>query len=351
MRDEHYTSAELADLMVDSLPQQFRPQMLGDFAAGEGSLILPAIKRWPRCRVVCNDVSNSSARWLRNRLPRALVSNVDFLNERSVKAANFAPLKGKLDLILLNPPFSQRLVGPTTVVVEGKTYRVGIAMAFLVRALQYLSEGGRLVAVMPEGSLVSDRDAIALNWIKSNYQFHVFRRNHVADFSGVRARTCLIRIGPRKRKKPLNLESDGLVGCLDLLHRGRCQMHKVKKHLDSKGRTLIHTKQLVDGRVSPGPRVEGFPVVEGPALLFPRVGRVTPEKVAILDAQSSGILSDCVIAFRCASVAQAADYRQKVLKNWNLFASAYKGTGAPYVTVYGLSQRLSAILGVQSARS
>ena len=61
MIDQHFTPPLLASLLVDSLPKEFIPSYIADFAVGEGSLIYAALKKWPRgVSVVANDLCKTT---------------------------------------------------------------------------------------------------------------------------------------------------------------------------------------------------------------------------------------------------------------------------------------------------
>ena len=100
---------------------------------------------------------------------------------------------------------------------------------------------------------------------------------------------------------------------------------------------------LQNGAVmSSGVHVMGA-VLTGPALLFPRVGLVTPGKLCVLSKGRQVTLSDCVLGVACESETEVELLRQMVLANWPTFASAYRGTGAPYITLERASRVLSNI--------
>lgn len=60
---------------------------------------------------------------------------------------------------------------------------------------------------------------------------------------------------------------------------------------------LVHTCHLIDGRVvKSGAKVLAKRQVCGPAILLPRVGRVTPDKICVLEAGETVAVSDCIIS-------------------------------------------------------
>ena len=347
MIDQHYTSNELAHTMVESLPANFCPSSVADFAAGEGSLLAAALVKWPNLKVIANDLSPANARELRGKYPNGLISTANFLRERSVRSSKFSALAGKVDLILINPPFSQRGIPPADLEILGQRYRVGVAVAFLYRALQFISENGLLMAILPDGCLAGERDAAAWQAIRNQFRVDIIRDNARSAFSGVRARTSLVRISRAEScSKSPSILTTTLDGKEIKLKRGRCQMHTVSDHRSAGGVPLVHTTDLENGKVGKrGVLVAGFPKIRGPAILFPRVGRITPGKVTILESGRVVSLSDCVIGLTCSTRKEADKVHARILHNWADFASAYRGTGAPYITVKAAALNLGHLLG------
>jgi hypothetical protein len=81
--------------------------------------------------------------------------------------------------------------------------------------------------------------------------------------------------------------------------------------------------------------------VAGPAILIPRVGRVTPDKVTVLRAKTKVMISDCVIGLKTRSLAAARTLRDTLVTNFDVFSAAYVGTGAPHITLDRLRMTLS----------
>lgn len=336
MIDQFYTPPELASVLVGCLPKSFQPKVVADFAAGEGSLLTAAQSRWPMARKLANDVSPATVRWLKTSHPKWAVSNADFMSERSVRSSSLRVWIGRVDLVLLNPPFSQRSRKPLPVSYRGEVFGVSLAVAFLVRSLEFVESDGYLLAVLPDGCLVGKCDEKIWARLRQDFHIEVLRDNANSAFDGVRARTSLVRMAKARIKKhPSSKFVDSFAGENSLeFRRGQVQMHRFRVSKSPKALPLVHTTRLVHGETSLlGPRVVALNSVCGPALLFPRVGRVTPEKICTLEAGRSVVLSDCVIATQRGSDEQVIELRLNILSNWALFAEAYRGTGAPYLTL------------------
>ena len=78
----------------------------------------------------------------------------------------------------------------------------------------------------------------------------------------------------------------------------------------------------------------------GPAVLLPRVGRPSVEKIAVLDNGVGVAISDCVIALACASDTAALEVRGRLVQKWPRLEQLYTGTGAPYLTVESIHKLL-----------
>jgi hypothetical protein len=243
----------------------------------------------------------------------------------------------------LNPPFSRKDKRTYPVQVDGEASNASVALTFIVHSLQFLRPSGSILAVLPDGCLVGLHDRPVWGSLERLFKVEVIRDNARSAFCGVRARTCLVRMTrldkeatsePRKATVPTAAPVDVV--------RGLCQMHSRIKARGRSGASLVHTSHMRSGTiVDSGERVEGK-VVAGPALLFPRVGLVTPEKLCTLGAGRQVVLSDCVLGVECGSEADVQSLRRRILASWPTFASGYRGTGAPYITV----QRAATILAM-----
>jgi len=333
MIDVFYTPDSLAMSMVRSLPKGFNPSKVADFTAGEGSLLEAAASLWPGAMIFANDVCPRTVRRLRAREPQWSVSCVDFVSERSRTQSKFGRQAGAFDLILLNPPFSQRGMKPTGWPgMPGIT--TGQAALFLYIALGYLAPSGYLLAILPDGCLSSTRDRKGWMALAAAYDIEVISNNPRNSFKGVSARTSIVRVKKKAFQKQVKAsgQPDVVTTLSTEVVRGAHQMHVLQN--SRKGIPLIHTSELRDGAVCDARlRIVAEKTIRGPALLFPRVGRVTPEKVCFLEASREVALSDCVLGIRCATTKEAHELKNKLLNAWPKFAEGFRGTGAPYITV------------------
>ena len=126
-------------------------------------------------------------------------------------------------------------------------------------------------------------------------------------------------------------------------------MHLVDEWVSVDGYPLVHTSNLSKNLVSlRGCRTVDYKhIMHGPAVLVPRVGLVTPEKIAFLPEGVSVVLSDCVLGIKCKMNTNASLLNQAILDDWEIFRSAYGGTGAPYTTLERIREVLSSCVNVQ----
>lgn len=339
--DRFYTSPELADALVDLATPRRSTLSIADFACGEGSLLLAAERRWPAASMIANDISAASVSKLRKSRPKWWTACSDFLNPRSVRSSSLRNHLAGVDLALLNPPFSRRNRQTFEVAVGDEVFHASIAMAFVVNSIPFLRPDGTILAVLPDGCLIGKHDESVWRALRKQFKVEVIRDNARSAFQGVRARTCLVRM--TKLNMPLTAVEHVASSPALAIVRGRVQMHSRKEVSSRAGNPLVHTKHLQNGTVmNSGVHVMGA-VLTGPALLFPRVGLVTPGKLCVLGNGRQVTLSDCVLGVACESETEVELLRQMVLADWPAFASAYRGTGAPYITLERASRVLSNI--------
>lgn len=331
MIDQHFTPPLLASLLVDSLPTAFQPSYIADFAVGEGSLIYAALKKWPRgLNVVANDLSINTLNLLNNDWDKF---NVDFLDRRAIVNSELKKFENKIDLILLNPPFSQRGIKPILWENTEAKIKSGVALNFIYNSLNFLKSGGFLVAVVPNGCLTSQRDKKALTYLKENYKFKIITHNREATFDKVRVKTSIIMI---ENIKPTNYQEDIQLS-IDKLNprvfRGKFQMHTASINSFDKGYPLVHTSSLKNNTID---FLNCFKVanknsiVRGPAVLFPRVGNFNQEKICILSSELEIVISDCIFSIKCKNLAEAECLKKAIYMYWEDFKKNYSGTGALY---------------------
>lgn len=343
--DRHYTPADLAEAMVRQV-RLTEPTVVADFAAGAGALLAEAQARWPSARLVATDVDRSSIGRLAKLRLGWDVGRCDFLNQHSRRSCQTLRLaRGRVSLLLLNPPFSSR--GGSTVPVASRAsgnLSSSPAMAFLLLGLDYLAADGRAVAILPSGSLHNRKDRPAWTAVRQRFNVRTLARWRKGAFPDCAASTVLVELAPKvkcrsprtsrpvaKRKGAIRVE----------VVRGTCPVHALPDRCD--GPTLVHSSDLKHrGVILNGHRGFGtFRCLRGPAVLIPRVGAITRDKVCLLNESPALMLSDCVIGLRAKSTSDATRVHELMLRHFGRLRGAYVGTGAPHVTL----ERLIVALG------
>ena len=111
----------------------------------------------------------------------------------------------------------------------------------------------------------------------------------------------------------------------------------------STGPVLVHSTDLRSSRVYlNGCRgISEERRLYGPSVLLPRVGRITKDKIALLQSLDTPIvLSDCVIAITTTTLDDARRVQKLLIEGFPSLRAQYVGTGAPFVTL----QRLRTVL-------
>jgi len=251
-------------------------------------------------------------------------------------------------LILLNPPFTCR--GARTEQVSFGTMQVNcsVALAFVLTAVSYMTEDGQLVAVLPQGSLRSSKDATGWGLLRSLFDVEIHQNLHCRAFSGAVVHTSVVSFKKRARatlklaKRTTNNSGASAAPAVEII-RGKIQLHNAR--LVRSGVPLIHSTELRDGRVQITSRHVASSTrstIRGPAVLLPRVGTPCKQKVAVLSSSVEIALSDCVIALRCATDHHAEDVAALLRGDrWTDVAALYGGTCARYVRVAVLQDWLT----------
>ena len=301
--------------------------------------------------MVATDIDYEAVRNLRKLSETWRTGVCDFTNPRSRQSSPvLRSLHGRTNLVLLNPPFSCRGGKRVSATVEGATSECSPGLAFVVNSIDYMIEGGELIAVLPQGSLTSEKDAATWALLRRMGDIEVLKNNGFGTFARAAVRTTVLRF--QKRQKRVGAELPPVPnGCgasrsglpIVRIVRGTTQMNEIQRregYADSV--PFVHSTHLQDFTVSSHYNVRGGlgRCAIGPMVLLPRVGQPKRSKVAQYRDRDVLMLSDCVIALMCESAERAEVLWRDLQSNWNLLEREYVGSGARYIT----NQRLSRIL-------
>lgn len=321
---------------------QTSPNTIADFSAGNGSLLVEGIARWPNANIVACDIDTHTVRNLKRNYPFWNISQCNFLSLTSRnQAIHIKQRLKKIDVILLNPPFSCRGGEIYKVLMNGKEILCSKALAFLIESTQYLADDGELIALLPQNTLSSEKDKKGWDYLLNNYTIRKGKTSARGAFKGCFARCVIVRLTNRKRTKKIDStpNKSAIKNFIDInLIRGTVQMHE-----NSKGSTtLVHTKDLQKSKVILNGHVasNSRPSVIGPAVLIPRVGQPSPSKISLYIRRKRVVLSDCVLGIQCKTKLEAEWIQNMILDDWITFRKIYTGTCANYTTL----QRLRAFL-------
>ena len=348
--DAHYTPSALARSIV-AAGSNLEPEVVADLAAGRGDLLLEAERIWPSATFVATDIDPESIAHLSALRPDWIVGRCDLRNSRSRSACHaLRNARKAISLLLLNPPFSCRGGTKFSVPTRIGPIAASTAMSFLLLATDYVAENGTIVVILPLGCMTNLKDVEAWNYLKSRYDVYHLSNSARGTFRGSSASTAIVRLSPpatlpdtKTHPAPALCPKDAIEVTVT---RGCCQPHRSPNNNGSA--ILVHYTDIRDGSVELNGR-RGFGThrcIQGPALIIPRVGRITRGKVAILSHTEAVMLSDCVIAITPKVREHLHLLRDRILENFGQLRASYVGTGAPFVTLGRLHTALSA-MGVQ----
>lgn len=358
--DRIYTPPDLAKQLVD-VSSLRAPKIIADFAAGDGELLRASSVRWPKARLIGTDICRATVRRLKGYDIGAKIGCCDFLSVLSRQRCKaLYGFRRQVNLIILNPPFSCR-GGKRIVAQDGDvTLYCSPALAFIVTALEFAARRFEIIAVLPAGSLTSEKDETAWQHIRKRCEVEVVSSNSHDIFSGYFPKTVIVRIGrhlaneavatPRKSNSRSAAHSDSSTTRIQII-RGTKQMHKLEANSTAPLLPLLHTTDIGNVDFSRTKhRCRGGRSILGPVVLLPRVGYPRKERIVVYDASEETVISDCIIAIACSSKSAAIDIRRRILNRFVKLEACYGGTCAPYVTLRSLRKFLST-LGISEAAS
>lgn len=331
-KDEFYTSTALASRLISYIPTNVKIKSVADFCIGGGELLIAALKRWKELDCYGVDISNNAINNLQAIYPKWHLEVFDFTGD--VTEGSFLQNK-RFDLILLNPPFTCKGSIVNEIYYKGVAYHASTAMLFLVNALKYINKQGGMYAIIPMGTLYSQKDRKLWNAIYEDYLVTLLQENDISYFKDCSPSIAIISIKPGKTISKLGALDDVVITNSPKVQliRGKLSMFKVNK-MDN-GFQLIHTTLMknniiIDGNIR---TMHSESTVQGPAVLIPRVGNPNSGKICVINEGNTYVLSDCVIGLKTNSINDAKQLMGMIIDDWDNFKKLYKGTGAKYITM------------------
>lgn len=344
MKDSYYTSTDLAINLVRYVSIK-NCTSVADFCIGGGELLRAAIGRFPDICCYGTDISQDAILELQKKHPTWNTCVCDFTSEINREDIFF--LKGKFDLILLNPPFTCKGSKINTINYNESIYHVSTAMMFLVYSLQYLRQDGEILAILPISTMYSNKDAKIRTELSKNYNIQILEESEKHNFKECSPSIVLISIKKgasitgrnqqAKIKLPISCNSKYKA----VIIRGKISMYQTSNY---KGDLqLIHTTSMRNNRIINTNILASHPQseVQGPAILIPRVGNPSIQKICTITGLTTYTLSDCVIAIKFTTIKDMNKVFKSIIKDWENFKELYKGTGAKYITIERLKLYLN----------
>ncbi len=342
--DAIYTPPELADFLA-SASSLASPASIADFAAGDGALLKAAAERWPYAKLFGSDIDEAAVRAVSLNILGCDAEQHDFLAD-----TNGFAMDRTFELILLNPPFSCRGNTQHKVDFNGNSYSASKALVFVARAIQFLTDGGEIIAILPASVMLSERDSKLLEALRAWGTVEQIGEEWKAAFRSHAVAITILRVSKVKSILPHGNEKPQLVSLRAYsveMSRGCLSVHN---YVAAKsGPSYIHTTDMRDGKLGKLSR-KASPIrrkVRGPAVLVPRVGRPSQEKM-VLFPDGEAVLSDCVIALQTIPPGREDELMQTLNENWESFKQAYGGSCAPYTTLKRVAEALLR-LGIPSS--
>lgn len=342
MIDQFFTPSKIAESSIFGLRTK-GINIIADFAIGDGSLV-KAVKFEPK-KIIGLDIDQNVIKKIKKNHPKWILRSGDFINPNKTVKKWLYQWEKKIDLILLNPPFSCRGGAFVSVMFEDNEVRCRTALAFVLNALHYLSPKGKLIAILPLSCIKSDSDLRIFELLKNNWEIKIGAKFGRNTFKGCNPNSVVISL-KRKWKKVNNpVELSALrpqISHVEIL-RGNIPMYTAK---DSGIYPVIHTTNLQQNfldkrgmkKISKSSRF-----VQGVFVCVQRVGLPDRAKIVLVATRKKYVLSDCVIAIKGSTIEDTKKLYQLLSQNWEIFSQMYESTCAPYITISQLQNFLFTI--------
>lgn len=346
-----YSPPELAAKMIAKVKHGETLSYIGDFAAGDGQLLKAAHEEWPQSTIIATDINKSSVALLRRTKTAWQIGLCNFLSPKSRACSSVLPdIKGKMSLVLLNPPFSCRGNTRITVHFNGVEIKCSLALAFVLTSITFLAPNGQLVAVLPAGCLQSQKDTSAWEAIRKVCRIEEVGENGHRTFTGWSPKTVIVRLtmqiaGNKSKRKKVSSNNGHSAKRRNItvsIFRGKISMNTLNGTKANKTVPLVHSTELGKTGLNLSSRKVDAKLksISGPAVLIQRVGRPDVNKILPYFDEKPIALSDCVIGLKCETSSHAQIIKSIFVKNWERIERKYGGTCARYITINSLCELL-----------
>ncbi|SDQ29871.1 Methyltransferase small domain-containing protein [Pseudoxanthomonas sp. CF385] len=348
--DYYPTPPHLAKELVELVAVD-EPKLVADFSAGSGNLLVSAAARWPHADITAIDIQREFTDALKRTYPSWQIGTCNFLSSNSSKSCKaLKGIKGRVDVVLLNPPFSRASTEGVFVLPCGTEISCSPALKFVLESQRYLSSKGEISTVLPISALYGSRDADARAYLSENWSLKINRVVGRRTFRNCFVETALVNVRAKvpEPRSPTTLEVVNMERSLTI-KRGRVHVHSAVPSKSKKAVEFLHTTNLKHNKVLHSSfRSPSVPsTLSGPAVVIPRVGRPDRRKICIIGAQRKFVMSDCLIALVPSPPFSTRELQQLLIDNFSDISATYVGTGAPFTTIERLRDALRR-LGIES---
>lgn len=333
--DAYYTPPWLAQEVAEALPAAVAGRVL-DPTVGGGALLAAASKRFgDSVSPLGIDVDRDAVLELRSREPKWTISRANVLVPASRRAsAAWKLATSELEAVVLNPPFSQRGMGGQHLRIGAFAGRVAPSLKFLGEALNGLHPRYGFFAILPEGAIEAERHQGVWEEIRRAFTVELIHRFRPSSFRGARVSTALVHVasGASPSRQPPRFEGLAIpcaCRCVEVV-RGRVPVHSVARSEPLDPVPFLHTTSIGVMRRAPEWAAPRALADHAPFVVINRVGRwVSPFAVEV----GTLVLSDCLIALRPRDRFALGALHADLQTHASEIQDAYKGTGAPYLTL------------------
>jgi|GEM_PF-3885033 len=344
--DAFYTPESAAIELVDGVIG-ITPLIICDSCVGDGSLLAAGRLRWKCAELFGFDIDSSALSILRKTGISVGKRDAISIPSRG-KSKLWKGILGKVDLFLLNPPFTSRGCKRFSARLDGFEFSVSKPLFFLLDSLDSLRKGGQMALVLPTGALDRACDALAWKAIRQLCSVRVVSPSRAVAWKGCSVEVVYVYI-KRERKHlkkeifsvKLEASSKGNEFFSDdfVVKRGNVGNTNSFENFKN-GSRFIHTSNLQHNKLKNLIRVDldARHVMIGPGIILPRVGRPDQRKIVVIRKGYQFVPSDCILFVSTISIKDAQDIYLVINKYWEKIVLEYKGGCAKHLTVTRLNE-------------
>ena len=336
--DQYFTPPSVAERVFRLSGVTSAPHVCIDPTCGTGNLLDAASRILGSTKCIGIDKDREVISKLKQARPDWRLTSGDILDngfaDEIIRQFDSDPI----DLLVLNPPFSQSSTKFVTVEYGGRELKGSAAMACLLRSLDLFQPKQGAILIAPESMLFSAIDEPGRSALSREFLMSEILPLSSSTFRGARANSVAMRVAPgssrisntsgRKRNRVHDVQ----------LIRGGLQVHCMRE--DITGVPFVHStaiRRLILDRsiIQDLPRTswKGSGRIHGWCFLLPRVGIPSDLCLRAIFVKSTIQLSDCVIAIQCSDRISAIAIEAKLADAYASLRDLYRGTGARYVTL------------------